>query len=375
MTALYLHIPFCRSKCHYCSFSSCAGESDLYALYVAALKQELSHVAGLAPPLPLESLFIGGGTPSILPCDLLTGILDHCRKLFAMTPGIEISVETNPGTVDEGYLQELFKAGVNRLSLGVQSFNDRELKNLGRVHNAEEPILAVQAARNAGFTNINLDLMCGLPGQTAFSWCESLGKALSLQPEHLSVYQLSIEAGTRFAGLFASGKIELPVEDDILEFDRLTTEGCRAAGMHHYEISNYSLTGYECRHNVNYWLNEEYLACGASAVSYRNGVREKRIAGGREYIRRLEAGLPVVEESECLSAEASFRETVIMGLRLVRGVCRETLRQRFGRDLVQYYGPALEKLLNLRLVELTDTHLRLTDRGRPLANQVMAELV
>ncbi|EKD35677.1 MAG: hypothetical protein ACD_75C01820G0002 [uncultured bacterium] len=375
MTALYLHIPFCRSKCHYCSFSSCAGESDLYGPYVAALKKEIAHVAGPAPLLPLQSLFIGGGTPSILPCTLLTGIVAHCRALFAMTPTIEISVETNPGTVDEGYLRELFRAGVNRLSLGVQSFNDRELRNLGRVHTAEEAILAVQAARNAGFTNINMDLMCGLPGQNALSWRQSLTTALSLQPEHLSVYQLSIEPGTTFADLVDRGKIELPGEDEILEFDHLTAEGCRAAGMHHYEISNYSLTGYECRHNVNYWLNEEYLACGASAVSYRDGVREKRIAGGREYIRRLEAGLQVVVESERLPAEAAFRETVIMGLRLVRGVCCETLRQRYGRDIVQYYGPVLEKLLHLRLVELTGTHLRLTDRGRPLANQVMAELV
>lgn len=375
MTALYLHIPFCRSKCHYCSFSSCAGESELYAPYVAALNKELASVAkGKAIP-PLESLFIGGGTPSILPCSLLTGILDHCRKLFVMTPGIEISVETNPGTVDEGYLQELFRAGVNRLSLGVQSFHDRELRNLGRIHNAKEAILAVQAARNAGFTNINLDLMCGLPGQTALSWRESLAQALSLQPEHLSVYQLSIEAGTRFAGLVDSGKIKLPEEEEILAIDRLTEQACRAAGMYHYEISNYCRAGYECLHNVNYWLNEEYLASGASAVSYRDGVREKRTAEPCEYIRRLEAGLPAVEESERLSAEAAFRETVIMGLRLLRGVCRETLRQRFGRDLVQYYGPVLEKLLHLRLVELTDTHLRLTDRGRPLANQVMAELV
>lgn len=375
MSALYLHIPFCRSKCHYCSFSSCAGGTELYVPYVRALKKELSNLAVLNPLPPLGSLFIGGGTPSILPCSLLAGIVDHCRELFVMMPGIEISVEANPGTVDERYLQELFRAGVNRLSLGVQSFNDLELKNLGRVHNVDEAIIAVQAARNAGFVNINLDLMCGLPGQTALSWRESLGRALSLQPEHLSVYQLSIEPETPFADLVASGKIELPEEDEILEIDLFTEQSCRAVGMHHYEISNYSLTGYECRHNVNYWLNEDYLACGASAVSFRGGVREKRTVDSCEYIRRLEAGLSVVEERECLSAEASFRETVIMGLRLIRGVSRETLRHRYGRDLVQYYGPTLEKLLALQLVELTETHLRLTESGRPLANQVMAELV
>ncbi|KJS00076.1 MAG: hypothetical protein VR65_14300 [Desulfobulbaceae bacterium BRH_c16a] len=375
MTALYLHIPFCRTKCHYCSFSSRAGCSELYTPYIHALKKELTQVAGMGPHPPLQSLFIGGGTPSILPCSLLTGIVDHCREQFAMMPDIEISVETNPGTVDERYLQALYRAGVNRLSLGVQSFADPELKILGRSHTAEEAAGAFQAARNAGFTNVNLDLMCGLPGQTPLSWKKSLDLALSLQPEHLSVYQLSIEPGTQFADLLKNKKMELPEEEDILLMDRQTQRGCLAAGMQHYEISNYCLAGYECRHNVNYWLNEDYLACGVAAVSFRKGVREKRITDAREYIRRMDAGISVVEERECLSAEASFRETMIMGLRLIRGVCRETLVQRYGRDPVQYYGPVLDKLVHLGLVELTDTHLRLTGTGRPLANQVMAELV
>lgn len=375
MTSLYLHIPFCKSKCHYCSFSSCAGGSELYRPYVRALQEELSQVAGTGPHLPLQSIFIGGGTPSILPFSLLTGILDHCRQLFAIAPGIEISMETNPGTVDKGNLQALFRAGVNRLSLGVQSFDDRELASLGRVHTAKEALAAVQVARIAGFTNLNLDLMCGLPGQTVRSWRKTLDQALSLRPEHLSVYQLTIEPGTPFGDLARRRKLELPAEDEILEMDSQTDQICRCAGMQQYEISNYSMPSYECCHNVNYWLNGEYLACGASAVSFRMGVREKRTADTHAYIRRMETGLPVVEERECLSAEASFRETVIMGLRLVRGVCRDTLMRRYGRDLAHYYGATLEKLLDLGLVELTDTHLRLTEAGLPLANQVMAELV
>lgn len=284
-------------------------------------------------------------------------------------------METNPGTIDKGNLQVLFRAGVNRLSIGVQSFDDRELASLGRVHSAQEAIAAVQAARVAGFTNLNLDLMCGLPGQTVGSWRRTLDRALSLRPEHLSVYQLTIEPGTPFADLARCTKLELPVEDEILAMDSQTDQACRCAGMQRYEISNYSMPGYQCRHNINYWLNGEYLACGASAVSFLMGVREKRTAAAREYIRRMETGLPVVEERECLSAEASFRETVIMGLRLTRGVCRDTLWRRYDRDLVDYYGATLEKLLAHGLVELTDTHLRLTEAGLPLANQVMAELV
>ena len=374
MSALYLHVPFCRSKCHYCSFSSSAGCSDLFVPYVAALKKELSSIAtnNLSP---LQSIFIGGGTPTILPSDLLIGILAFCRKLFPMASDIEISMEANPGTVGESSLKALALAGVNRLSLGVQSFNNLDLKNLGRIHSAGEACAAVRAARNAGFANINLDLMCGLPGQTVSSWQQTLDRAFALRPEHLSVYQLTIEPETPFAELLHSGRLSLPAEDDIIEMDRRTVQSCRAAGLIQYEISNYARPGLECRHNVNYWENGEYLAAGVSAVSCLAGTREKRTEDIRDYIGKMAAGLPVVVESESLSAEASFRETVVMGLRMVRGVARDSLRRRYGRDVLEYYGETLEKLCNLGMLEITATHLRLTGRGRSLANLIMAELV
>ena len=374
MSALYLHVPFCRSKCHYCSFSSSAGCSDLFIPYVAALKKELSSIATDNLP-PLQSIFIGGGTPTILPSDLLTGILDSCRKLFSMAAVTEVSVEANPGTVGEGYLRALALAGVNRLSMGVQSFVDRDLKNLGRIHSADEACAAVRTARKAGFANINLDLMCGLPGQTVSSWQQTLDRALALQPEHLSVYQLTVEPETPFAELLHSGRLSLPAEEEVIEMDRRTEQSCGDAGLIRYEISNYARPGLECRHNVNYWENGEYLAAGASAVSYRDGVREKRIADIRDYIGKMMASLSVVEESERLSPDASFRETVIMGLRMVRGVSRDNLRRRYGRDVDEYYGQTLGKLRDLGMVELTVTHLRLTRRGRPLANMIMADLV
>ena len=374
MSALYLHIPFCRSKCHYCSFTSSAGCSDLFVPYVAALKKELSSIAtdNLSP---LQSIFFGGGTPTIVASDLLTEILDSCHTLFPMAPAIEISVEANPGTVTEGSLRALAHAGVNRLSLGVQSLDDGDLKNLGRIHSADEAYAAVTAARSAGFANLNLDLMCGLPDQTVSSWQQTLDRALALQPEHLSVYQLTVESETPFAELLRSGRLSLPAEEDVIEMDRRTVQSCRDAGLIQYEISNYARPEFECRHNVNYWENGEYLAAGVSAVSCLDGVREKRTNDIRDYIGKMTAGLPVVVERECLSADASLRETVIMGLRMVRGVCRDSLRSRYGRDVAEYYGPILEKLCNLGLVELTATHLRLTERGRPLANQIMAELV
>lgn len=379
MTALYLHIPFCLSKCHYCSFSSCAGGEDLYGPYVSALILELTRLAEINAPknsrLGLATLFIGGGTPTCLPSDLLQGVIQSALELFGTAPGAEISVEANPGTVDVRYLEALLEAGVNRLSLGVQSFDNLELKLVGRIHSEQEACSAIEAARKAGFDNINLDLMSGLPGQTPASWRNSLEKALSFQPEHLSLYQLTIEPDTPFYSLVERNTIRLPAEDEIMEMDEITKQLCSSAGLHLYETSNYATEGNECRHNINYWLNNDYLAAGASAVSCLKGVRERRIADPIEYIRRICQKESVVIEKECLSRKSSFRETVIMGLRMVQGVSRSTLHERYALDLEEYYGSTLKKLLEFGFLELTETHLRITEKGWPLSNQIMADLV
>jgi oxygen-independent coproporphyrinogen-3 oxidase len=375
MAFLYIHVPFCRHKCHYCAFNSDAAAEDLFEPYVAALKKELRQLAATSADRRLETLFIGGGTPTVLPSSLLGGIVRHCLELFAAVPGVEITVEANPGTVDEAYLAELQAAGVNRLSLGVQTFDDRELRDLGRIHDSRDAYAAVRAAKKAGFANINLDLMYGLPGQTRATWNSSLDAAISLAPEHLSLYQLTVEAGTPMERLVATKRLVLPGEDEIALMDETTGRLCRQAGFRHYEIANYARPGRACRHNINYWQNGEYLGCGVSAVSCRRGVREVRVADAGEYIRRLMADEPVVVDQECLAPDASFRETVIMGLRLVAGVsCRE-LKARYPFDLQHYYGKTLTRLLDLELVELAGDYLRLTDKGRPFANRVMAELV
>ena len=379
MTALYLHIPFCLSKCFYCSFNSCAASENIYGPYVTALLSELRHLAEINdkenPNPGLETLFIGGGTPTCLPCDLLQEVIRSSLDLFDAVPGAEISVEANPGTVDARYLEVLLEAGVNRLSLGVQSFDKRQLKLIGRIHNEQEACLAIEAAQTAGFHNINLDLMSGLPGQSSASWQNSLQKALSFQPEHLSLYQLTIEPDTPFYSLIESNTLCLPTEDEIIEMDEITRRLCNSHGLHLYETSNYAVQGKECRHNINYWLNNDYLAAGASAVSCLQGVRERRIADPLEYIRRINQKKSVVIDRECLSREASFRETVIMGLRMVQGVSRKTLHERYALDLEEYYGAVLKKLLAQGLLELTETHLRITEKGWPLSNQIMADLV
>jgi len=383
MASLYLHIPFCRSKCLYCSFNSCIAGKELYAPYIAALIRELtSLVNNLAEtgaeensrPV-LDTLFIGGGTPTCLPSELLQGLLLEVFKLFDIATGAEISVEANPGTVDLRSLSALRDVGVNRLSLGVQSFADRELELIGRIHNGQEACSAIEAARAAGFDNINLDLMYGLPGQTPDSWQSSLERGLSFRPEHLSLYQLTVEEDTPFQVLVENQTLCLPAEDHVLQMDDITQQLCGAADMHQYETSNYAAPERKCRHNINYWLNNDYLAAGASAVSCLHGMRERRLADPSDYVRRISRRESVVMERECLPLEASFRETVIMGLRMVRGVSRKSLQARYGLDVRDHYGATLVKLIDAGLVELTETHLRITAKGWPLANQIMAELV
>jgi oxygen-independent coproporphyrinogen-3 oxidase len=379
MASLYIHIPFCLSKCHYCAFDSCVAGEDIYRQYSGALTSELAHLVKRTIEqnidTELNTLFIGGGTPTCLPRELLQGIIQNVFALFKMAPNVEISVEANPGTVDVQYLEMLLETGVNRLSLGVQSFNNLELERVGRIHDEKGACSAIEAARTAGFDNINLDLMYGLPGQTPQSWRDSLEKGLSFVPEHLSLYQLTVEPDTLFNSLYENNTLRHPSEQEIFQMDKITKELCTSAGLHQYEISNYAFEGKECRHNINYWLNNDYLAAGTSAVSCLDGLRERRIADPIEYIRLINRNKSVVIEKECLSREASFRESVIMGLRMVQGVSRKALFERYSLDPKEYYGSTLNKLIEGGFLELTETHLRMTEKGWPLSNQIMSELV
>ncbi len=376
-SSLYIHIPFCHSKCLYCSFSSFPGLQTLHGRYIEALKSELKLLAEKRSQrsAPLQTIFFGGGTPSVLAAKDLVEVLDLCILLFSCTTDAEISIEVNPGTITPKQLQNLREGGFSRLSIGVQSFNAQELAILGRGHSPEEAMQAFMMAREAGFTNISLDLMYGLPGQTLKSWKSTLRQAVELQPDHLSMYQLTIEEGTPFAGLFEEGALDLPEEEVILAIDEMNISTCHKAGLGLYEISNFARSDTQCRHNINYWKNNPYLAVGAGAVSYENGVRERRVADPEEYCRRIKASQDVVVEREKLGQDASFRETVIMGLRMSEGVSRAHLRQRYGVELEEYYGEVLNKLQAQQLVELNDSHLRLTPQGRLFSNRIMAELV
>jgi putative oxygen-independent coproporphyrinogen III oxidase len=324
---------------------------------------------------PLQTVFFGGGTPSLLSLENIADILSGCRKYFAIDEAAEISMEINPKSVDFVKLLTLGKLGINRMSIGVQSFSDTELYGLGRIHTAQEAWETVEWAKKSGCKNINIDLISGIPGQTAEVWRWTLQTAVELEPEHLSLYQLSVEEGTPIKEQVASGRVILPEEEDILAMDGITEELCFSSGFTQYEISNYSKPGFACRHNINYWRNGEYCAVGAGAVSYLSGVRIRNSEDPEGYCTMIEEKGTAVVDSEELDNEASFRETVVMGLRMVEGISVDDLYRRFGIDLLSYYGKALQDLLEMSLVELNSSTLKLTVRGREVANRVMADLV
>jgi oxygen-independent coproporphyrinogen-3 oxidase len=330
-------------------------------------------------PVPLRralsTLFIGGGTPSVLDDSQLHQILTACASVFGFADDAEITLESNPESLVDHDLVELRRYGVNRLSIGVQSFNAEELFLLGRVHDAHQAERAVQIARRSGIGTISLDMMFGLPGQTAASWRDSLSRAIACSPEHLSIYQLSIDDKTPFSRLQRRGQLHLPDEDQVLAMDDITMELCTRAGFEQYEVSNFRQPGCSCRHNLVYWRNEVYLGCGAAAVSYLGGERCGRIADPRRYCELIEAGMSPVSSRERLDRQASFRETVIMGLRLNEGISDDRLDQRFGFRMRDIYGDLLDPLTAGGLLQREGMRWRLTARGRQLANVVMRQLV
>ncbi|MGX9726182.1 MAG: radical SAM family heme chaperone HemW [Candidatus Electronema sp. VV] len=365
--SLYLHVPFCLQKCAYCSFYSEAGHKDS-SRWLAAVTRQLRQFSSSRP---LTSIFFGGGTPTMLPPEALCALLAECRH----AEEAEISLEANPATVDLAALHTLRQAGFNRISLGVQSLYDAELRRLGRPHTAAEAAQTAKLARQADFANLNLDLMYGLPGQTLPSWSETLAQALALRPQHLSIYELTIEEGTPFARQQKEGKLLLPDEDTVLLMLEATQQIVGDAGFRRYEISNYAQPGCECRHNINYWRNGDYIGIGPGAVSCLDGIRRSAVADVAAFCSRIENGQEVWEDEERLEPEAAFRETVIMGLRMTEGVALDELRRRFGIDAAAYYGETLARLTRQALLELVDGRLRLTAQGLLLANAVMAELV
>lgn len=382
---LYVHVPFCRVKCYYCDFVSYARrrEEDIRA-YLSALRQEgwlyqqrytqKGEDDGNGA-IFAQSLYIGGGTPTCLTSGQLSVLFGHLEALFHLPQGIEITVEANPGTIEREKLKCLKEVGCNRLSLGVQSFSPRELQVLGRIHRDREIYESYETARKTGFTNINLDLMYGLPGQSLADWRKNLRQAVALRPEHLSLYQLNIERETPFARLVDKGLLEEFDQDTAFLMYREAIAYLEENGYRHYEISNFALPGRESLHNQLYWRNEEYLGLGAGAAGFLAGVRYRNTPAITAYIERLARGeLPLVEE-EVINEELSMAETMFLGLRLREGVSKEHFKEKYGLSLEKKYGEVLVKLLDRGLLEETPTHIALSRKGLYVANLVMQEFL
>ena len=376
---LYLHIPFCVKKCNYCDFLSAPAGEETRAAYVDALLEE---IRGFDEPEDYEvvTVFFGGGTPSILPGQAIFRIMEVLREKFSFRKGAEITLEANPGTVDKEKLSFYKKAGINRLSFGLQSADAEELKKLGRIHTWEKFLESFQLAREAGFSNINVDLMSALPGQTKESWEKTLRQVLALQPEHISAYSLIIEEGTPFYQLYekdverrdAGEEPELlPSEEEERAMYEATGRILKEQGYLHYEISNYAKPGRECCHNLGYWQRRDYLGFGLGAATLLNPVRYKNTENLEAYL----GGDFSKKEFFVLTKDNQIEETMFLGLRVLEGVSKEQFREHFSCELNVVYRKELEKLEQEGLLEEEGDFVRLTSRGIDLSNPVLAEFL
>jgi len=378
---LYVHVPFCLCKCHYCDFISYpydpkkAVDRKRVRLYLSALSKEIKLCAEQEKKEVFKSLYIGGGTPTCLSISELAGILEEVDRHFCLHPAAEITVEVNPGTVDLEKLQALYLAGVNRLSIGVQSFADHLLEFLGRIHSSAQGVETFTQARRAGFDNINLDLIFGIPGQGLEEWKETLQRAVVLEPEHIAAYSLQIEEETPLFRAVCEGKVEPCPEELELAMYRETIDYLTASGYIHYEISNFARSGCESRHNLIYWLNGEYIGLGPAAHSHRDGCRYSNLENVESYALTLARGNRPLASWEALPKETEMAETVFMGLRLLKGLDTAGFAERFGVAIEEVYGFEIDRLTKAGLLERSGNYLRLTPRGLPVANEVFASFV
>lgn len=375
---LYIHIPFCVKKCNYCDFLSAPGDDATKARYVDALCKEIAGYKEVAKEYKLATVYFGGGTPSVLEISLIEKILSTMKASFAVDEAAEITMEVNPGTVSLDKLKRYIELGINRLSIGVQSSKEKELAILGRIHSFEEAKQTVLWARQAGFTNISLDLMSALPEQSLEDYMENVEAILSLNPEHISSYSLIVEEGTPFFDLYAEGmskETELPDEETDRAMYAYTKERLEQAGYERYEISNYAKPGYESRHNSSYWTGTEYLGVGLGASSLFTNARYHNETDLLTYIKEVTAGHDVRRETERLDIEEQMEEFMILGLRMMRGVSRQEFMKRFGKPIETVYGSALNKLEKQGLLSKEGDCIALTETGIDVSNQVFVEFV
>jgi oxygen-independent coproporphyrinogen-3 oxidase len=392
---LYVHIPFCSSICNYCNFNRGLYDEALKTRYVAALTKEIASSAFPAKPrtrnlaearlgaagegglLPLEAdtIFFGGGTPSLLDPDEVRAIIDVCRAQFEVTTDAEVTLETNPETVDRDRLERFRAAGVNRLSFGVQSFHDAELKRLGRIHSAERARAAIREARAAGFDNVSLDLMMWLPGQSVEAWLRNVDDLIAASPDHASLYLLELYPNAPLKEDMARAGWSLAPDEDAADMYEQGLARLDAAGYQQYEISNVARPGRTSRHNLKYWTDGEWLAFGCGAHSTFEGVRWKNISSTEEYIARVTSGTNAVTERRVLSPTERLEEALFTGLRLVEGIDIAATGARYGCDVWERYHEGLQPFVDAGWLVREGARLRLSRPGMLMANEIMAVFV
>lgn len=385
VSSLYLHIPFCRIKCTYCAFNTYINLDNLVEPFVEALIQEIRMVGSGRAGQVLHTIYLGGGTPSLLNPDQIARILDAINRSFSVTGGAEISMESNPIDLTPAYMKAIKQTGINRLSIGMQSANAQELTLFARRHDLDAVFRAVDAARGAGFDNLNLDLIYGIPNQSLEDWERSLTTLIGLKPEHVSLYALGLEDGTALNAWVANGKVPAPDDDLAADMYEVATDMLNDAGFRQYEISNWSQPSYECRHNLQYWRNLPYPGVGPGAHGYAKGVRYSTILSPHRYIKAMhEHGsdtyefprTPATDEAVVVDEASEIAETLIMGLRLTQeGIDRTTFRARFGSDLLAMHGDVIERYQKHGLLYVDEQVVKLTRQGRLLSNMIFRDLV
>ena len=372
-SSLYIHIPFCMKRCIYCDFVSGIYDPEKAGRYIDALINEIEAIpSGSA----LSTLYIGGGTPSALAINTLSKLFKHSFNYFDFKYNYEASIEANPGTLDKAKLWEIRNAGINRVSIGVQSFDDAELRFLGRMHTSAEAEGAVHLASEGGFTNVGIDLIYGIPGQTIESWESTLTRAVSLKPDHISTYELTVEPGTPLS------RSELDRDDDeIIKMYGYAVDYLTAQGFGHYEISNFARPGYECKHNLNYWDRGDYYGAGLGAHSFIEGKRFHNTDDLDEYLTLISQGKSPVKGSEIITPDTAVSEAIFLGLRKTDGIHIESFARMYHINLVNAYEKELNELQDAGLIELVTsgcsygTDLRLTRKGLVLSNEVFKKFM
>ncbi|MBU5481043.1 radical SAM family heme chaperone HemW [Blautia sp. MSJ-19] len=367
---LYIHVPFCVQKCQYCDFLSGPSDRETRDRYIEALLAEIQAVQG-AEAYEIVSVFIGGGTPSVLEAEAIASVMEAVRDRFVFSAEAEITIEANPGTVDPKKLRGYRSAGINRLSLGLQSTDPAELRMLGRIHTYEEFLQSYRQAREAGFDNINIDMMFAIPGQTGEAWRAHLSQVAELKPEHISAYSLIIEEGTPFA----ERELDLPDEDTEYQMYEDTAAVLAEYGYHQYEISNYAREGYACRHNIGYWKRTEYLGLGLGASSLYRGERFSNTRDMQEYLGFSADAERIRKEVMKLSRNDQIEEFMYLGLRMTEGISEKQFEQNFGEQLENIYGPVLQKYKEIGFLEKSGDHWRFTRKGIHVSNHILAEFL